>query len=114
MRASELIGSPAFDEGDRFAGVVRDLRLEAEPAADGGYAVLGIVLGDPGARNAAAHAWGFAEGRSRGPWLLRRLVGDGEPHFVPVDRILDWGPDRLRIRAGQAPIRGVGLAGLGT
>lgn len=102
MRASELIGSPAFDEGGRFAGIVRDLRLAAEPAADGSFAILGVVLGEHGARNAAAHAWGFAEGRAEGPWLLRRLVGDGDPRFVPVDLVLDWGPDRLRIGEGDA------------
>lgn len=97
MRASELIGSPAFDEGGRFAGVVRDLRLDADRAGDGSFPVLGVVLGDPGARSAAAHAWGFAEGRARGPWLPRRLVGDGDARFVPAGRVLDWGPERLRI-----------------
>jgi hypothetical protein len=98
MRASELIGSPAYDESGRFAGVVRDLRLDADRAADGSFPILGIVLGDPGPRAAVAHAWGFAEGRARGPWLLRRLVGDGDSCFVHVDRVLDWGPERLRVR----------------
>jgi hypothetical protein len=100
MRASELIDSPAYDERGRFAGVVRDLRLEAEPAADGSFAILGLVLGDPGPRAAAAHAWGFAEGRAKGPWLLRRLVGDGDSRFVPVDQVLDWGPERLQVKEG--------------
>ncbi len=96
MRASELIGSPVH-EGGRFAGVVRDLRVDADRAADGSFPVLGIVLGDAGARDAAAHAWGFAEGRARGPWLLRRIVGNGDSRFVPADRVIDWGPERLRI-----------------
>ena len=100
MRASELIGSPVYDEGDRFAGIVRDLRLEGDPAADGSFAILGIVLGDPGTGDAAAHAWGFAEVRAQGPWLLRRLAGGCNPRFIAVNRILDWGPERLRIREG--------------
>lgn len=100
MRASDLIGSPVYDEGDRFAGIVRDLRLEGDPAADGSFAILGIVLGEPATRDAAAHAWGFAEERAQGPWLLRRLAGGGDPRFVPVDQVLDWGPERLRIREG--------------
>ncbi|HEX5983948.1 MAG TPA: hypothetical protein VFY69_07060 [Solirubrobacterales bacterium] len=97
MRASELIDSPVYEDG-RLAGIVRDLRVEAEPAADGSFAVLGLVLGDPGPRAAAAHAWGFAEGRAQGPWLLRRLVGNGASRFVPADRVVDWGPERLQIR----------------
>jgi hypothetical protein len=98
MRASELIDSPVYGEGGRFAGIVRDLRLDAEPADDGSFAILGLVVGDPGARDVAAHAWGFAEGRAEGPWLLRRLVGKGGSRFVPADRVVDWGPERLRIR----------------
>lgn len=98
MRASELIASPVYDERGRFAGVVRDLRLDADRAADGSFPILGVVLGDPGHRAAAAHAWGFAERRARGPWLLRRLVGDGDSRFVPADRVIGWGPERLRIR----------------
>lgn len=101
MRASELIDSPVYDESGRFAGAVRDLRLDADRADDGSFPILGIVLGDTGARAAAAHAWGFAEGRAQGPWLLRRLAGDGDPRFVAAERVLDWGPQRLRIRGGD-------------
>jgi hypothetical protein len=99
MRASELIGTHAFDETDRFAGVVRDVRLDPDRAADGSFRVLGLVLSDPGARAAAAHSWGFAAGRADGPALLKRLVGSaaGRTRFVPVDWVLDWNPDRLKI-----------------
>jgi hypothetical protein len=100
MRASDLIGAPAYDENGRLAGIVRDLRVDADRAADGSFPILGLVLSDKGARPAAVHACGFAQGQARGPALLRRIVGaaDVRSRFVPVERILEWEPGRLKIR----------------
>lgn len=97
MRASELIDSPAYDESGRFVGVVRDLRVDAEPSADGSFPILGIVLSAPGARAAADFAWGFAEGRALGPGWLKRLLDLGGKHsrFVPAAAVRDWGPERV-------------------
>jgi hypothetical protein len=100
MRASELIGSPVVDESGRAVGIVRDLRVVVdEPAPGGGFPIAALVLSEPTARAAAAHAWGFAEGRAEGPELLRRalLPAVERSLVVAVDRVLDWGPARLRI-----------------
>lgn len=103
MRASELIGASAFDESGREVGIVRDLRLDAERAADGSFPVLGVVLGSPGARPAAAHAWGFAEGRAQAPGWLKRMLGTAgrRSRFVPVEQVLEWGPERLVVSDEQ-------------
>jgi hypothetical protein len=108
MRASELIGSPVFDESGRPAGMVRDLRLaDDRSAASTGFPIVGLVLSAGGPLAAGAHAWGFAEGRSAGPAPLRALFAGAveSSTFVTVDRVLDWGPERLRIsgRADDLP-----------
>jgi hypothetical protein len=102
MRASELIESPVVDESGRTVGIVRDLRVViGGPASRGGFPIAGLVVSDKGPRAAAAHAWGFAQGRAEGPALLRRLLAPALDRsiFVAADRVLDWGPDRLRIGA---------------
>lgn len=104
MRASELIGSPLFDENGRFVGVVRDLRLNADRAVDGSFSIEGIVYSDQGARQAAAYAWGFAEGRAQAPSWLKRMLAPAIEHscIIPADRVLDWGPERVKLR-GPGP-----------
>ena len=99
MRASELIGAAAYDELGRFAGIVRDISLDPDRAADGSFTILGLLLSEPGARSAAAHAWGFAQGRAEGPAPLKRLLGrdGGRSRFVPAEWVLDWGPERVEI-----------------
>jgi hypothetical protein len=103
MRASELIGARAHYEDGAFAGIVRDLRLDADRTGDGSFPILGVVLSDPGGRPAAAHAWGFAEDRARAPGWLKRIVGSAGEHsrFVPVDQVVAWGPERLKIRGSK-------------
>ncbi|MDP9401641.1 MAG: hypothetical protein M3P39_12015 [Actinomycetota bacterium] len=99
MRASELLASQVVDASGHSLGPVRDLRV----THDGDRIhVAGIVVCDaPLAR--AAHAWGFAEGRARGPWLLRALTAraTARARFVPAHRVVDWGPGLVRI-AGDA------------
>lgn len=101
MRASELLGTPVVDENGRALGLVRDLRLVVDDAASAGsgYAIAALVVGEPGARSAAAHAWGFAQGRSAGPALLRRLLAPAAQRSlrVPAELVLDWGPRRVRV-----------------
>jgi sporulation protein YlmC with PRC-barrel domain len=100
MRASELIGAPVFDHSGEQVGVVRDLRVAVEqPAAGGGFPIVGLVLSQSGARSAAAHAWGFAQGRAEGPPLLRRLLGRAAVRsiLIPAERVLEWGPGGVRI-----------------
>lgn len=107
MRASELIGSPVLDESGRPAGIVRDLRVAEDLSVGSGhFPIVGLVISDDGPLAAAAHAWGFAEGRSSGPALLRMLFAravEGSS-FVAVDRIADWGPDRIRIRGTRSEL----------
>jgi PRC-barrel domain len=100
MRASELIGAPVFDDAGEQVGVVRDLHIAVGlPAANGGFPIVGLVLSPPGARSAAAHGWGFAQGRTEGPPLLRRLLGDAAVRsiLVPAERVREWGPGGVRI-----------------
>jgi sporulation protein YlmC with PRC-barrel domain len=99
MRASELIGAPVFADSGEQVGVVRDLHIEVARPAAGGFPIVGLVLGPPSARSAAAHAWGFAQGRTEGPPLLRRLLGDAARRsiLVPAERVLEWGPGGVRI-----------------
>jgi sporulation protein YlmC with PRC-barrel domain len=94
MRASELIGAPVFDENGVPLGVVHDLCVALD-----GFEIAALVVGERGARSAAAHAWGFAQDRVAGPALLRRaLAPAGERSFrVPADLVLDWGPERLQV-----------------
>jgi hypothetical protein len=106
MRASELIGSPVFDEAGRPAGVVRDLRV-ALGARGSGLPITGLVLSERGPLFAAAHAWGFAEGRASGPGWLRRMLAPmiERSVFVAADRVTDWGPARLTISGRRDELR---------
>lgn len=95
MRASELIGSEVRDGSGRKVGVVRDLRVDAGRAVGGGFPLLGLVVGEAGLRSAAAHAWGYAEGRAKGPAPFARLLAPAAERavFVEAGRVRDWGPD---------------------
>lgn len=61
---------------------------------DGEWPVAGVVVGDPGPLSAAAHSWGFAEGRARGPALLRLLFTPTvrRTRFIDSERVTEWGP----------------------
>ena len=93
MRLSELFDATVVDRAGRSLGPVRDVRL-----AQSGLQVVGVVVGGgPFAR--AAHAWGYAEGRAQGPWLITALTRPAvrQARFVPAERVVDWGPGQLRL-----------------
>lgn len=96
MRSSELLASVLVDEAGRRVGPIRDVRVGRTSRE--GFRVTGLVAG-MGRFAGLAHAWGFAEGRAAGPWLLRVLTADASrrARFVPAERIVDWGPGEVRI-----------------
>ena len=95
MRASELLGAPVIDADGRSLGPVRDLRVTPN-----GLEVVGLVVGN-GRLAGLAHAWGYAEGRARGPWLLRALMASAarSTRFIAASQVADWGPGPVRITA---------------
>jgi len=97
MRASELIDAVVVDEAGEVVGRVHDLRVIRR---EGTFRITGLAVA--GAR--LAHAWGFAEGRATGPWLLRVLTARSAraARFVSADQVLDWGPDTVRIRGRRS------------
>lgn len=99
MRASELIGSEVRDRAGRQVGIVRDLRVDTDRVVAGGFPLLGLVVGEPGVRSAAAHAWGYAEGRARGPAPFARFLAPAAERsvFVEAGRVHTWGPDAVVI-----------------
>lgn len=103
MRASDLIGSRIVDEAGHPIGLLRDLRVTVDDGDSTGFPIAGLIVSEPGPFAAAAHAWGYAEGRARGPAPLRRLFMPAFERslFVPVDRVLDWGPGVVRV-SGRA------------
>jgi sporulation protein YlmC with PRC-barrel domain len=91
MRISELLASEVVDESGRRVGRVCDVRL-----ANDDFRVVGLVVGD-GFLADAAVAWGFAEGRARGPWPLRKLTARAVQRitFVPFERVAHWGQGQV-------------------
>lgn len=106
MRASELLGAPVIDASGREIGVVQDLRAlrEAESAAvstRGRVRIAALIIGGDGLIDKMAHGWGFAEGRTEGPWILRRLTSRSvdAARVVPASLVESWGPERVRLNA---------------
>lgn len=104
MRAAELLRMPVRDSEGVPLGPVRDLRVRWDdepappPAVPSRFEVVGLVVGGgPFAR--AAHAWGYAERRAAGPWLLRRLFASAtrEARFVPAAAVRSWGPCAIEL-----------------
>ena len=96
MRATELLSSEVYERGGGRVGDVRDVRIARE--GDGTFRVVGLVVGE-GPLAEVAHAWGFAEGRASGPWVLRKLLepASRQARFVPADEVTEWGPGRIEI-----------------
>ncbi len=102
MRASELLGREVVDEGGRHVGIVHDVRVRI---GDGGAVTLtGIVVAPGTVRSRLAHAWGYAQGRAHGPFLMRALVGTGmSDEEIPTARVRSWDEAAtVVVRAGGA------------
>jgi hypothetical protein len=109
MRISELYGKSVVSEGGEQLGVVRDVRLRHAPGARGRRArfeVAGLVIAPPGLHSRAAHAWGYAAGRAKGPWLLRRALERGvrSSRFVPAQAVRDWRAPAIRVGGSGADL----------
>ncbi len=88
MRASELLGRLVLDANGTAIGVVHDVRISLPgDIADAGSAVdqpqtgnilsptlVTLVVGPDDFRCRLAHAWGYAQGGSRGLALLSALL----------------------------------------
>jgi sporulation protein YlmC with PRC-barrel domain len=96
VRISELLASVVVDESGRRIGRVCELRLAKDDLR-----VVGLVVGD-GFLADAAVAWGFAEGRARGPWPLRKLTARAVRRitFVPFERVARWGHGKVVLADG--------------
>jgi hypothetical protein len=100
MKLSELLGSEVVDSSGRHLGLVHDVQLRWLTEGDvRRFRVTGLICGGPGAISRAAHAWGYAEGRAEGPWLLRALTAkhSREAKLLPAESVVDWGPSKVRI-----------------
>ena len=95
MRISEVLGSPVLDRAGSEIGVVHDLQVTGEAP----FRVTGITVGPAGWIDRAAHAWGFAQGRTCGPWPLATLArrATRRARFAPVDAVASWAPDGIRL-----------------
>lgn len=100
MLASELLGREVVDAQGRALGVVHDVRV-AVPLGDHtsldhapeplGVPVVAVVVGPSTFRTRLAYAWGFAQGRTQGPSLLRLLVSrPAGAQTVAVTSVTDW------------------------
>jgi sporulation protein YlmC with PRC-barrel domain len=89
MRASELLGRRVLDGDGREVGIVHDVVVRL--GDDGRVSVSGLVVAPATVRARLAHAWGYAQGRARGPAVLRSWVMAGTPsEVVPAARVRSW------------------------
>lgn len=89
MRASELLGRRVLDEDGRPAGIVHDVLVRV---GDGGsVTVSGIVVAPGTVRSRLAHAWGYAQGRAHGPFVMRALLRAGtSSEVIPTAQVRAW------------------------
>lgn len=101
MRASKLLGSVVVDRAGRRVGTIRDVRV-----TESQLHVVGLVVGD-GLLARPAHGWGFVEGRTSGPWLLRKLLDPAarRARFVPAADVVEWGPGTVTISRETCDLR---------
>lgn len=103
MLGSELLGMPVVDADGTDLGPVRDVRVDARPT-DGRLTVRWLVVGG----RELAHRFGYIDGRTRGPWLLERLLrGDRHDDAIAVRAtdVAQWGPDVISLRARADQVR---------
>ncbi len=103
MRTTELLAADVVDERGRRVGQVRDVRISLPS-----YELAGVAVAD-GWRARLAHRWGFAEGRTQGPWLFRALLRPAvrKTLFVPASRVTEWGPGVVRITGSAEDLPGL-------
>ena len=95
MRASDLLGLPVVDAEGVVLGPLRDLRVDRD-RVEGGLQVRWLVVGG----QELAHRFGYVDGRTRGPWLLERLLRGRSADTalaVPASAVRSWGPERVEL-----------------
>lgn len=112
MRISELLGSPVLDAAGDEIGFVQDLRARREVESGdvgtrGRIRVSALVLGGARLSDKIAHSWGFAEGRARGPALLRWLARPGvrRSRVVSASDVASWAPGEVRLRVAATQLQ---------
>ena len=93
MRATDILGLPVVDRYGIELGPLRDLRIDGDLDA-GPLRVRWLVVGG----HETAHRFGYVDGRTRGPWLLKWLLrhgGEDTALAVPAASVKSWGPDRI-------------------
>jgi len=103
MRGSDLLGLPVVDVSGAVLGPLRDLRIDGDER-DGRLTVRWLVVGG----REWAHRFGYIDGRTRGPWLLERLLRGSSDSAVAVaaSAVAQWGPDQVLLSepAGAAAV----------
>lgn len=103
MRATELLERQVVTRDGSELGPVRDARVRR--ASDGSLNVIGLVVGR-GRFAHAAHAWGFAEGRTQGPWLFRALTSraTAAARYIPIEKVDDLTASPIRIACAESDL----------
>lgn len=89
-------------------GRIHDVRLRHESSGNRStFQITKLVVSDDSLLSRAAHAWGFAQGRARGPWLVPRALTARAVHratVIPAELVTEWGPGQVMIRAELAEL----------
>jgi sporulation protein YlmC with PRC-barrel domain len=97
VRATDLLGSLVVDADGAEVGVLRDLRVDAELHGDR-LRVRWLLVGG----HELAHRFGYVDGRTRGPWLLERMLRRGGRDTglaVRAESVQEWTPGRVVLTA---------------
>lgn len=108
MKVSELLSRRVENADGTPLGIVHDLRVripagavEHDPETPD---VVALVVGPDDRRCRLAYAWGYAQGRARGPAVLRALLAGqaNRTHVVPVGDVDSWDLDgHIRLRGAD-------------
>lgn len=102
MLATDLLEATVVDSDGRPLGRLHDVRLVRD---EEGIRATGLVVGS-GAVAAVAHTWGYAERRTSGPWLLRKLLEPASraARLVAAEDVAEWGSETVTLRPGAQPV----------
>lgn len=105
MKVSELMSRRVENADGTPLGIVHDLRVrvpadaaEHDPQPPD---VVALVVGPDDRRCRLAYAWGYAQGRARGPAVLRALLAGQakRTRAIPVGDVDSWDlGGRIRLR----------------